>query len=502
MESPSKLDYVMKALNISGKALAEDLKVDKTLVSKWRNQHRKLSYDNIYIKKLAKYLLTSEVEAKRKVIHHILKYYQPDASLITIEEKIEVFSLWLTEEPIEVNQKDNRKQKRVYTPRHGYNTNVSIFLGDKGIHEAVEYFMKYLLCLSPGKVMYMIDYSGINWNYGEESRDKKMRIHAFMELFRPVLEYGHQFIIVDCDSDIHRPYRAIFRWMELYLTDGVEVLVHPDLHDEQYHSTSFYVKDEIALQCISSKEYPERQQGIMYHNTDTIEFLTNNADSIYLHSKKLIETMAVMDVLPMINVAGKYIKNRNRIYMLTPSLLLQNVSEDILQKILEDNHVEDGDIADCLCIHKRFRRLKKHCDYISIFNLDNLEEMSSMARIIDSNLSEICGKKIVISKDNWKDMLRSIIDNKEESKLIFVSFRYLSYIPENLSILVQDDCLVAAWNVNKYRKRMYCINPNVISGFYRYLDDIWHMIPSVCKETSWRNKQLNRLFLVNKTNHK
>lgn len=496
METPSKLDYVMKALNISGKSLAEDLMVDKTLISKWRNQHRKLSYDNIYCRKLAQYLLTSEAEEKRKVIYHILKSYRPDSSLVTMKEKIEIFCLWLTEETIEVNQKDNRKQKRVYTPRHGYLTNVSIFLGDKGIYEAVEYFMKYLLSLSPGKVMYMIDYSGINWNYGEESSDKKMRIHAFMELFRPVLEYGHQFIIVDCDSDIHRPYRAIFRWMDLYLTDGVEVLVHPRLHEEQYHTTSFYVKDEIALQCISSKDYPDRQQGIMYHNTDTIDFLTSSAHSIYTRSKKLIETMAVKDVLPMMDVAGEYIKNRNRIYMLTPSLTLQNVGEDILLKVLEENHVDDGAVADCLRIHKRFERLKKHCDYISLFNLDYLEEMSSMTRIVDSNLSEICGKKIVISKETWNEILRSIINNKqEESKLVFVSFRYLSYIPENLSILVQDDCLVAAWNVNKYKKRMYCINPNVISGFYRYLDDIWHMIPSICKETSWRNKQLNRLLM-------
>ena len=84
--------------------------------------------------------------------------------------------------------------------------------------------------------------------------------------------------------------------------------------------------------------------------------------------------------------------------------------------------------------------------------------------------------------------------------MVLASFRYLSYIPDNLSIMVQDDCFVAAWNVNKYKKRLYCVNPNVIAGFYRYLDDIWHMIPSVCKEQSWRNKQLSRILEHEKNN--
>jgi hypothetical protein len=180
--------------------------------------------------------------------------------------------------------------------------------------------------------------------------------------------------------------------------------------------------------------------------------------------------------------------------MINPSLTLQNIDEALHEAILRDNHIETSKIEECISINRKMKRLKKKSRYISIYDLDLLEYMSSCYKVIDHNLSELCRKKVIITKANWTKIIESIIamDGNENSPVIFTSFKYLSYIPENLSILVQDDCFVAAWNVNKFKKRMYCINPNVISGFYRYIDDIWHMIPRVCKDVTWRNKQLKR----------
>ena len=41
------------------------------------------------------------------------------------------------------------------------------------------------------------------------------------------------------------------------------------------------------------------------------------------------------------------------------------------------------------------------------------------------------------------------------------------------------------------------VNLDVVSGFYRYIDDIWNMIPGTCKELNWRNKQLERFIESN-----
>lgn len=498
MESISKLDYIMRTLNISGKDLAQSLGVDKTTVSKWRNNQRRLTYDSRYIRNLSEYLLNSEAEKKRQVIHSILKTYKPDVNFHSLEQQIDIFSLWLSEEKLELVQQSDVSSNKLFTPKYGYNTNVSIFLGERGIDEAIQHYMKYLLKMAPGKTMYLIDYSGINWTNGDESTDKQIRINTCMELFRPVLDYGQKFVIVDCDTDIYRPYRAIFRWMELYLMDGVEVWTHPRLYDEQYHYTTFVVKDEIALQCISNGDFPDKHHGMMYKNTETIDFMTNSALAILKKSKKLIDTIPTQDVMFFTDILEEHIKSKNQIYMMNPSLTLQCIDEDLLSEILRDNHVNEESIQECIAINRKFKRFKKKCRYISIYNLDHLELMVAKYKIFDNNLSEICRKKITISKAIWNKVIQSVMssDVNENSPIYFTSFKYLSFIPDNLSILVQDDSFVAAWNVDKYKKRMYCVNPNVISGFYRYIDDIWHMIPRVCKDINWRNRQLER-FLYN-----
>ncbi len=501
MESISKLDYIMKALNIPGKVLAQSLEVDNTTISKWRNNQRRLTYDSRHIRPLAKYLLTSEVEQKRRLLHGILEIYKPDMNFQSLEQQIDNLCLWLTEEKPGEEQQGVLQSSRLFTPKYGYNTNVSIFLGDRGIDEAIEHFMKYLLKTAPGKTMYLIDYSGINWTNGDESTDRQIRINACMELFRPVLEYGQRFVIVDCDTDIYRPYRAIFRWMELYLTNGVEVWTHPCLYDEQYHYTSFVVKDEIALQCISNDDFPDKHHGMMYKNAETIDFLTNSALAILKKSKKLIDTVPSQDALSMITIIEQHIKPKNQVYMMNPSLTLQCIDEGLLTAILQENHVDEAILEDCILVNRKFKRLKKRCRYISIYDLDQLERMAARNKYIDDNLTEICKKKIIVSRENWNKLIRAVIssDTNEGSSIFFTSFKYLSYIPANLSILVQDDCFVAAWNVTRYKKRMYCVNPNVISGFYRYIDDIWHMIPRVCKDINWRNKQLMRFLDNNET---
>ncbi len=496
MESISKLDYLMKSLNISGKALAEYIQVDKTTVSKWRNNQRKLNYESNITRNLSEFLLNSDAERKRQIITDILRTYKPGLSIQSPEQQIDLLCLWLTEEKIEPKENYNLSGSRIFTPKYGYNTSVSIFLGERGIDEALQYYMKYLMKTAPGKTMYLIDYSGINWTNGDESTDRQVRINACMDLFRPVLEYGHKFIIVDCDTDIYRPYRAIFRWMELYLMDGVEVWSHSRLYDEQYHYTTFVVKDEIALQCISNDDFPDKHHGMLYKNKETVEFLTNSAQAILKKSKKLIDTIPSQNALTLIETVEQHVKPKNLIYMINLSLTLHYIAEDLLELILKDNHVNPAKIEECLLINRKFKKIRKRCRCISIFDLDVLEQMASQCRIMDDNLSEICRKKIFITKEHWHRMIQSIMITEvmENSPMIFTSFQYLSYIPENLSILVQENCFAAAWNVVKYKKRMYCVHPNVISGFYRYMDDIWHMIPRICKDISWRNKQLERFI--------
>jgi len=249
------------------------------------------------------------------------------------------------------------------------------------------------------------------------------------------------------------------------------------------------------LQCISNDDFPGKQHCMLYKNMETVDFLTNSAQTTLKNSKKLIETIKTDDISAMLDVSERYLKPYQQIYMLNPSLMMQCADQELLEAVLKDNNVDEEKIKQCVSINEKVRRIKKRCRYISICDLDDLELTSKQNIIVDGNLSEICGKPIAISRERWFGLIKTLVHTDQQSSLtIFTSFSYLSVTLKNLSILVQEDSLIAAWNVTRYKKRMYCINPNVISGFFRYMDDIWHMVPHTCKDIEWRNKQLWRLL--------
>ncbi|MDR3288715.1 MAG: helix-turn-helix transcriptional regulator [Peptococcaceae bacterium] len=494
METLSKLDYILKALKISGKETAAALHIDATTVSKWRNGQRKIPYKNGQARQLSVFLLQKEAELGVPVIFNILRALKVQVHPDHLEQQVKALSLWFAEENLDL-RRDHNAQLPVFTPKNGYNTNISIFLDEDGIDEAIAYYFVYALRLPPGKTMYLIDYSGIHWTNGDEITEKQIRINACMKFFRAISNYGHKLVIVDCDTDVYRPYRAIFRWMELYLMDGVEVWSHPPLQDGSYHYTNFLLANELALQCISNPDFGGKPHGMLYTNKETVDFFANSVSGILKKSKRLIESVPTKNILPMIAIIKKSLKPNRPLYMLTPALTLQIIDADLLGEILRANGINEALIEECMLINKKIKRLQTAtaCSYVC--NLDILESFVAVEYVTDSNLSEICGTKIILSKEYQRKFIDSIMQSAiyKNNQVIFTSFGYLSAIPDDLSILVQEDGFVAAWNVKKYQKRLYCLNLDVISGFYRYLDDLKTTIPKTCWNRTWRDKQLQRI---------
>ncbi|MDR0886002.1 MAG: helix-turn-helix transcriptional regulator [Clostridiales Family XIII bacterium] len=499
MSTVSKLDYLMKALNLSGKDVAEYLDMDVTTVSKWRNNQRKIPTKNGIARQLATFLITQEKKLGLDKIKNILQTLKADLHPEGIEQQIDTLTRWLTEEKLEPPEDFINTSIQQYTPRNGYNTNVSMFIGEDGIDEAMAEYFGRVLKMAPGKTIYLIDYSGINWTIGDETSDPQIRINACMEIFRAISNYGHKLVIIDCDTDIYRPYRAIFRWMELYLLDSTEVWSCQSMPDDSYRYTTFVVENELALQCISSpnpSSIPSfTTHGMLYTNKETIDFYADNVAYIMKNSKRLVESIAARDILAMIDVTMRNIKPNRLIYMLNPSLTLQIIDTALLRDILQVNHVPDDKIEVCVAASSQLRHVSDTSEYHVIYNLDILEKFVTEATMRDDNLSELCGTEIILSKD----YLRRIIDSVTESPLyknnqiLFTSFVYFNTIPEDLSLLVQEDGFLAVWNVRKYRKRLYCQSLDVISSFYRYVNELTSAIPKISKERAWRDKQLKRI---------
>lgn len=493
MVTISKLDYLLKVLKISGKEAAECLGVDTTTVSKWRNNRRKIPIKNGQARELSKFIIEREAQQDGQRVFDILKTIKAEIHPKSREQQIELLSLWLSEENLEPPNTLNEKVK-TFTPKNGYNTNVSIFIGENGIDEALTHFFERVLKMSPGKTIYLTDYSGINWVNSDDDVNNQLRVKLCMKYFRLLAGLGHKLVIFDCDTDIYRPYRAIFRWMELYLMDMTEVWSHPPIHYSS-HYTNIVVENEAALQCISNDESDGKPHGMLYTNRETVEFFAKNVESVKKRSKRLIESLPNSDILSLVEVTKQNLKLNRHIYMLNPSVTLQLIDTALLAEILEENGICAEKIKECAAASKTLKNITITNRCTAIYNLDILERFIPVDYTQDSDLSEICGSQVLLSKSHQKKILNSIMTSSAHggSHIFFITPDYLNAVPNNLSIFVQEDAFFAAWNVRKYNKRLYCQNLDIISGFYRYIDDLKNNVPKICREKDWRDKQMNRI---------
>ena len=62
------------------------------------------------------------------------------------------------------------------------------------------------------------------------------------------------------------------------------------------------------------------------------------------------------------------------------------------------------------------------------------------------------------------------------------------------NMIVQDDSLAAAWDAEKYSRRMYTEDLAIVNGFYEYADSVWEHISPVCKAEEWCRRRIGALL--------
>jgi len=249
------------------------------------------------------------------------------------------------------------------------------------------------------------------------------------------------------------------------------------------------------LEWISHPGTNAKPHGMLFTDKDTVESFAATMQGILKKSKRLIESISTKDVNSFAAIVRKSLKFKRNIYVFNPSFTLQLIDDDLLRDILTQNGVSKEKIELCLSTADKIRKLQAMHQYSYICNLDTLENYVAAKYIDDSNLTEICETQIILSKENRRKIVEYLIASEtyKNKRIILTSFENLNPIPDNLSIIVQEDCFLAAWNVKKYRKRLYCLNLDVISGFYRYLDEVKTLIPKVCSNQDWKLAQLKRI---------
>lgn len=142
MATATRFNYIMSRLGVRSSDLVEQTGLDKTLVSRWKNGHRKLSATSEHTRQIADYLIAQP--GSSQIIGRTLQSYGLSEEMGTLRDNL-VF--WLSEqellEPPFTPLKNEAAQLE-------YKASFNIFLGYGGAETGLETMAEYATTLPPG----------------------------------------------------------------------------------------------------------------------------------------------------------------------------------------------------------------------------------------------------------------------------------------------------------------------------------------------------------------
>ena len=480
----------MQALNISGVELADHLGIDYAIISNWRTGKRSLKYKSKHTSKLVSYILSSPTESESHIVRDMLKKQHPELDTNDPAQLEHALRIWLT-----VPKTPDDATAPVKSDTSGFfNVNVETTLGIENMFREQWRFFQLVQKMPPDQMVTVIDFGAINWtsvdiSYVEQTIDETLKTIAC----------GHHVRIVDQITETYRPWDYMFRFIPIYLNENVTCYFYRDPQPSPLRQNMFLVEGKSALAVSSTSAYPEYVISSFYRKSEYVKFYDFLSETIMENSHLMIQTMRDEQIHELLDIIDSHIKSSRRLYMVNKRPTFRNMTKELLREILDNNNVTGAQQKLCLSANEKSASIRGRCKSIQIYNLDAFEAMAEQDEIIEYDLSAILGRTITITRQQFLRQLEHLKKNIQLENYTMVVYPFSKLrmdTPPPFNIIVQDDSLSAAWDVEKYTRRMYSEDLSIVNGFYQYAESVWEHIPPVSKTEEWCKKQLDRIITM------
>lgn len=481
MQVKTQLGYIMDYLEISGKELSSILNTDITTISKWRNNKRKLLVDSA--NEIAEYILSDQFKMKRAKIYNLISPYLSNAAEASKQQQIEAICAFLTDgEVTGIVKQPNANQEC-------YQAYVKVCKGlEKGWFEAWNSFIASVADNPKGQELYLGDFGDIAWERAECHK----HLDFITKQLKKLGEDGAKINIIDMVTDTYKPYDIIHRWLTLYLTDNIEVFYLEDNSDSQNKDSLNVIPEKAALIGMSTNRQYSDNLYLYFEDIQSTLFYTAKMKTIMESAKQLIYKIEVKDTLGMIQLLDEYLKENQTTYMLNPRPTFRNMPVELLREVLESNDVSEELIQHCININRKRHEIRLRCKYRQIYDINAIEQALNQDYIVEYELSQITGKEIKITKQQFLKQLSYILEFIANNMytLALVSVNEVGFEMNNTSMIVQENSIVVAWNSIEFTNMLYSKELTFIGGYYDYIKLTWDNIPLINKNSDWTKNKL------------
>ncbi|MGE4352546.1 MAG: hypothetical protein AB7D36_00475 [Oscillospiraceae bacterium] len=482
MKKDTTLAYFMDLLEVGGKELAIEIGTDTTTISKWRTGKRRLSAESGACRAIAAFFLSDRFSFHRRALEGQLDRVIDGFSTLPYDEKIKGLCYILGKGNVQAIEGAHGRRDMV-----SYQATTQVYSGEyEGWKLSIEQFWAVALAAEPTQIT-LCDFGDIDWNTTEPERFRYTSSYVI-----ECVKRGHRVCIIDILGDSYRSYEILGRWMDMYMTDGVDIHYIIGNFTDAEKGSYYMIKDKLALVGYYYENKPELLTYTLYTDYRMLYYYQARVEDYISRSKPVFFKHSLTNHMETVNLMANNLCAFDPTYMVCPVPTYINMPPELLREVLEKNGVAKSQIELCLDTLVKRQNIRHHCKYIQIYDIDAIEERLQLQQTEAYMLSRIIGKSVYMTKEQYLRQLQYVSETVErgEMEIDLVSFKAMGIYRNEVSLVTQVGRLAIIWDDSRYDNFIYSTEPTYIGGFFSYMENLYASLPPINKNMDWVRHRL------------
>ena len=501
----SRLAMLMQLLDITGREMAAALHVDHSLVSKWKNNHRKIPVKMGTISKVADFLLESDAgKPKSKLFPLLVRSDKPDIRLNNLDKQAmedlrQRLIAWLQDQaPLHQQVPNQNNFTQHWRTQDQYICPLEVFPGETGRKKAVMNMFDTALSMPAGTQLWILIQEDTSWAGNDPVFSAKLR-RKILDLIDKKLSLK---IIHWLDHESNMIHSLVRDWLPLQLNPLIQTWYYPKYEPTSMPLTLYIIPDNAVLVGTSADHHLSAMHSMILRDSCSLQNFKTIFETYREKSLPLLEnhTESSSQLFHQFVKAGTNLINKN-VYVQTscPSMML--LPNEVAKKLIKQEFVHSfkryfSDFADESLLREiddQTGKLKENkCQLRHIYRLSSLIQASRQAEITDPFFSMISGKTVSIKQRNYRYILREmahylLTEDQYEIALLNDDQYQQANWPNMVCI---SNNLFVAWGDHESQARLTACESTILHAFETHMVRNWQQIPLVCRDKKRVAKQL------------
>lgn len=472
-KSQSHLSDIMKRLNISGKELALSLHIDETLISKYKNNKRRLTKETSM--EISQYIVncyTDKLSLFFKLTKDILEpYVEKSLEACEKEEIISALNSFL----LDFSQ-NNDFMSFGFTDI-SWSAEVKIYTGLQGRLEVQKDFFKN----ASGSKNEIIIGDFIFFDYENE---KYFDIYSQTnKTYMDLINAGHKIILIITIDEKYQSYKYLIKWLQLYARDNIEVYCVEKSENYGFNQSIAVEKGRQSYLTLDTNRNFDNDIYVLTKDKACTDYYYNMLSEIKQNAHLILKKIKIHQQYLITKKLEYELFVNNSVYMLDSVFTYRNMPRDMLNEVLEKNDISGNLKETIIDSYNWWQKFYSTYKIKCIFDIEEINKNHKLDKVKDYELSAMAGRDIYIGKYQFEKHIRHVLYNKEYKnfKPAYYPFSKLELVYRYITMISQRDNILIMWSIPNCKNCLYYQAPSYIGGCSRYLKQLWESLPNIHK---------------------